>query len=227
MMRFVTALLFFLAGSEIRTACGIPQTLAQVNSLRSDHNVPVLVWNSTAAAFAKSWATTLASTGMFAHSNTRIYGENIAMVPSSSDSLQTAIKLWYDEVVQYNFSAPGFYSNTGHFTCLVWASSRSFGIDKATTRNNYDIVVFEIYPPCNYLGAFESNVFPKQSPLPVRPVIPPPPIRSPVIPRPPIRSPVIPRPSPIIPRPTPAHATRDAYVSLLVLTMGFVLHFLL
>ena len=38
---------------------------------------------------------------------------------------------WYNEVKQYNYNQPGFSMATGHFTQLVWKSSRRLGVGVA------------------------------------------------------------------------------------------------
>lgn len=51
----------------------------------------------------------------------------------------------------------------GHFTQLIWASSRYFGVGKAHSRSGKIIVVANYEPVGNVSGQFQNNVFP---PLP-------------------------------------------------------------
>jgi Cysteine-rich secretory protein family. len=53
--------------------------------------------------------------------------------------------------------------STGHFTQLVWASSRQFGVGKARSRSGKVLVVAHYRPPGNISGMFQQNVLP---PLP-------------------------------------------------------------
>ena len=66
--------------------------------------------------------------------------------------------MWYDEIKDYNFSKPGFSSNTGHFTQVVWVDSVELGVGKATSKNGMQFVVARYYPPGNILGRFPDNV---------------------------------------------------------------------
>lgn len=52
---------------------------------------------------------------------------------------------------------------TGHFTQLIWASSRCFGVGKARSRSGKIIVVANYQPVGNISGQFQNNVLP---PLP-------------------------------------------------------------
>lgn len=51
----------------------------------------------------------------------------------------------------------------GHFTQLIWARSRYFGVGKACSRSGKVIVVANYEPVGNVSGQFQNNVFP---PLP-------------------------------------------------------------
>lgn len=60
----------------------------------------------------------------------------------------------------------------GHFTQLVWAKSRHFGVGKARSRSGKVIVVANYSPAGNISGSFQDNVLPPQ---PDYPQLPPPP----------------------------------------------------
>ena len=66
--------------------------------------------------------------------------------------------MWYDEIKDYNFNKPGFNSNTGHFTQVVWVDSVELGVAKATAKNGMQFVVARYFPPGNILGRFPDNV---------------------------------------------------------------------
>jgi Cysteine-rich secretory protein family len=52
--------------------------------------------------------------------------------------------------------------NVGHFTQVVWKSSKELGVGKAKSRSGRIYVVANYYPPGNYQGQFAQNVLPPQ-----------------------------------------------------------------
>ena len=71
------------------------------------------------------------------------------------------MKAWYEEVNDYSWSSPGFSSGTGHFTQLVWISSKQLGTGVACTSAPVSCyIVANYWPPGNYQGAYPQNVKP-------------------------------------------------------------------
>ncbi|XP_028513433.1 Golgi-associated plant pathogenesis-related protein 1 [Exaiptasia diaphana] len=110
---------------------------------------------------AQAYAVTLARTKSMRHSSIRSYGENLAMRQAwGSDVKYTcaqATKDWYDEVKYYSYSRPGFSGKTGHFTQVVWKSTRRLGVGIAK-NGGFIIIVARYSPPGNFIGAFRQNV---------------------------------------------------------------------
>lgn len=136
-----------------------------INSYRRLHQAPDIVWDDTIADYSQKWANYLSINNKFEHSTTDLYGENLAYFSgyNSSDPvilMKKAIDLWYDEIKLYDFSKPGFKSETGHFTCLVWKPTKKFGMGYAI-QNDKVIVTFNSSPPCNEQSSFLQNVLPK------------------------------------------------------------------
>jgi len=194
-----------------------------INMYRAIFQAPPLVFDENIKLFSQYWCYYMASNNIFKHSASPIYGENISYYEGyGTDTmklLRLAVDGWYNENSLYDFSNPGFSDATGHFTCLVWLKSTSFGIGisiNETTGQAY--ICFNTSPAGNVLGQFQENVLPKVGfPQPVPVPIPEPvpvPIPEPVpapIPEPapvPIPEPVpVPIPEPVpapIPEPVPA-----------------------
>ena len=71
--------------------------------------------------------------------------------------------MWYEEERKYNYSPQSarFSTNTGHFTQVVWASSRQMGAGKAVSKSGAQFVVARYSPAGNVRGQFVENVKPK------------------------------------------------------------------
>ena len=68
--------------------------------------------------------------------------------------------MWYEEHDKYSFRNPGFSSTTGHFTQIVWESSKEMGAGKAVSSSGAQFVVARYQPPGNVRGQFPENVKP-------------------------------------------------------------------
>ncbi|KAL4821589.1 CAP domain-containing protein [Aspergillus spinulosporus] len=131
--------------------------LRTTNAYRAAYNASSLSWNQTLADYAKDWAK-----GCRWEHSSGPYGENLAYGYKDASSAVTA---WGDEAALYDFSKPtGFTEETGHFTQLVWKSTREFGcaaVDCGLTDLNDDedreraqgwFVVCEYMPAGNVVG---------------------------------------------------------------------------
>lgn len=120
--------------------------LAEHNNKRALHGVPELSWDNTLAKYAQDYADAYScpADGALKHSGGP-YGENLAAGYSSAAAVVDA---WYNEIKNYDFSNPGFNSNTGHFTQVVWkdTSKLGCGYKKCDTSFGYYVV-------CSYSSA--------------------------------------------------------------------------
>ncbi|XP_039256215.1 Golgi-associated plant pathogenesis-related protein 1-like isoform X2 [Styela clava] len=134
------------------------QLLKAQNVYRKQHGVPPLTLNAEMSKDAQIWAERLAKRGQLEHADTDL-GENLAM-RSPELSGQDAAKMWYDEIQYYDFSNPGYKGGTGHFTQVVWKSSKEFGAGIAKASNGGLYAVGRYKPAGNVTnpGFFEENV---------------------------------------------------------------------
>lgn len=163
-------------GKSPSNPCADPAVLAglsAINVLRESHGTPLLTCDARMCEGASRWATTLVGRGgNLMHDMGSPYGENLAVFDwkpeGSAVYVTSSIRAWYREVSSYNTSRPGFNVSTGHFTQLVWASSRRLGIGwasgilalkKARSRPG-TVVVARFDPPGNVGGpnGFSKNV---------------------------------------------------------------------
>ncbi|CAF1407867.1 unnamed protein product [Adineta steineri] len=139
-------------------------TLDHHNYLRARHCARPLQLDNQLNTIAQNYAQYLASTNKFQHSNNG-YGENLWMSSSSAPITtidgEEATQDWYDEIKYYSFSKPGFSSQTGHFTQVVWGGSTHLGVGIAFSSNSRSVyIVTNYYPPGNYQGQFGQHVSP-------------------------------------------------------------------
>ena len=131
--------------------------LAAHNQVRATHCARPLAWSAALAATAQEWANSLRDSGCrFEHSQTA-YGENLAA--GTRLSAANAVQLWTDEVTHYNYKRPGFSMKTGHFTQVVWSSSRSIGCGYSECQG-MRLWVCHYDPPGNVMSLFPENVSP-------------------------------------------------------------------
>ena len=135
--------------------------LKQHNVYRAKHGVPPLVLSTQLNDVAQHYAEQLARINQLVHSNNTHFGENLYAFGSSDQVLprpETVVDRWYNEIQKYNFDKPGFHTGTGHFTQLVWKSSKELGMGTAQAANGTWYVVANYSPPGNISGQFPLNV---------------------------------------------------------------------
>ncbi|XP_060743217.1 Golgi-associated plant pathogenesis-related protein 1 [Tachysurus vachellii] len=137
--------------------------LAKHNEYRKKHGAPALSMSKDLCTSAQAWADHLLSIKTLQHSDTN-KGENLYYFQSSAPKKLTGdepVDNWYSEIKDYNFSNPGFASNTGHFTQVVWKSSKEVGVGLATDGKT--VFVVGQYEPAGNIsnpGYFKDNVLP-------------------------------------------------------------------
>ncbi|CAG9857781.1 unnamed protein product [Phyllotreta striolata] len=158
--------------SEIRTAWQdsdfITDCLCWHNVYRQRHAVPPLTMSSELCYLAQTWANHLAHTNRFYYRNDRDIGQNLFCRPSNGlvqeVSGREVATYWYTSTRRYDyFKEPlclHVNVNAGHFTQMVWRSTRLCGVGKARSRSGKLVVVAHYFPPGNQLGGYVKNVPP-------------------------------------------------------------------
>ncbi|CAH1118749.1 unnamed protein product [Phaedon cochleariae] len=170
--------------SEIRTAWQdsdfITDCLCWHNVYRQRHAASPLTMSSELCYLAQTWANHLAHTNKFYYRNDKDIGQNLFCKPSNGlvqeVSGQEVATYWYSAVRHYDYGnkepdCSHTNVNAGHFTQMVWASTRLFGIGKARSRSGKLVVVAHYAPPGNVPGFYMDNVLP---PCEDYPRLPPP-----------------------------------------------------
>ena len=164
---FLLIIFSYFVQIETITELNLEQIRADIlsnhNYHRKRHQVGDLERDSEIEGIAQSYSEYLAQIDEMKHSGNG-YGENLFYCYSSNRICITgeyASQEWYNEVEFYDFDNPGFSSETGHFTQLVWKSSKKIGCGAACNSKNKCYVSCNYYPPGNYINQFEENVFDK------------------------------------------------------------------
>ena len=135
--------------------------LKQHNVYRAKHGVPPLALSAQLNDVAQHYAEQLARTNQLVHSGNTHFGENLYAFGSSGQALprpETVVERWYSEIQNYNFDKPDFHTGTGHFTQLVWKSSKELSIGMAQAADGTWYIVANYSHPGNISGQFPLNV---------------------------------------------------------------------
>lgn len=147
-----------------RLAPPVPSARPLENRLLAAHNreraamgVPPLVWDGKLEANARAWATELARTGRFEHARQDDQGENITKGTRGGYTPEEMVRTWIAERAQYRrgafpyVSKTGNWTDVGHYTQLIWRTSRRVGCAIAANAR-HDYLVCRYDPPGNWMG---------------------------------------------------------------------------
>ena len=137
------------------------EILKKHNEIRKAHGSPELTLNIVLNNMAQNYAKQiLDSQGRKAFPiniyNDSAVGENVII--SSKKEPNEIFEKWYNEKNLYDFSLNKFQKGTGHFTQIVWKTTKEVGFGlEADDKNNICCVAL-YYPGGNVIGEFSSNV---------------------------------------------------------------------
>ncbi|TFK65331.1 PR-1-like protein [Pluteus cervinus] len=131
------------------------------NQVRQQYEANNVTWN------AQIWKATsdYANQCRFQHSNNGGYGENLyASTNPSTTCYVDAVGAWVEEASKYNYSSPGFSSDTGHFTQVVWKATTEIACASSNCpagsifKDKSVFCICRYTPPGNVAGQFGQNV---------------------------------------------------------------------
>jgi len=139
------------------------------NYYRSRHQVDDLKWNKEIQVIAQAYSEKIAPGHSLVHSSNTYKGESLGenlYMSYGGMSGEAASNSWYNEVDNYDFSSHSSKDGkvTGHFTQLVWKGSTEIGCG-AACDDTYCVCCCNYYPAGNFLGKYDSNVFPLKIPV--------------------------------------------------------------
>ncbi|KAH8352469.1 hypothetical protein KR084_004375 [Drosophila pseudotakahashii] len=130
------------------------------NKYRAMHGCPALTINAELNKLAQEWANHLRDQNTMAHRPNPKYGENIFLSGGMDVTGDLPVEMWYREINSYDFQKGQFVPTAGHFTQLIWKSSKEMGSGVARKADR-TWVVCNYNPPGNVVNLFKDNVPPK------------------------------------------------------------------
>jgi len=126
------------------------EMLAAHNNIRAEMELPPLQWSSELAAYSQKWANSLIAKNRAAHNSKSPYGENI-LVTGLGSTPSTVVTEWASESQDYTYHNNACNGDCGHYTQLVWRSTRKVGCAMALNGQR-EIWVCSYDPPGNFRG---------------------------------------------------------------------------
>lgn len=135
---------------------GTPFSLARSmltahNNVRTKVKDPPLEWSDKLAAHAQEWANTLLSRREFFHRPDSRYGENLFEIRGASAQPAEVVRAWASEERNYNYGTNSCRGVCGHYTQIVWRSTRKLGCAVARGGGR-EVWVCNYDPPGNWVG---------------------------------------------------------------------------
>ncbi len=141
------------------------ELLAAHNAERIKFGSPALVWNSKLAADAEKWASHLAKSDSFEHDEKTDQGENLWMGDSAAYKPDEMVGLWISESKLFKrgvfpaVSRSSDWTDVGHYTQLIWPTTRHIGCAVGHGNGN-DYLVCRYDPAGNVAGVSLSQFKP-------------------------------------------------------------------
>lgn len=152
-MRLVVVMRLCSLSLILALSCSAQSTawLEEHNAVRAKLNLPPLKWSEQLAARAQDWADTLLARGEFVHRPKSPYGENLFAVEGARASPKDVVDAWASESRDYDYRTNKCRKVCGHYTQLVWASTKEVGCGVARGARR-EVWVCNYDPPGNYVG---------------------------------------------------------------------------
>lgn len=129
------------------------------NEHRSRHGSPALHISQELNDYAQEWAIQLAKGEKIEGRQNCPYGENILGIWSSRlGGAKDACTSWYSEVRHFNYGVEPRALIAGHFSQMVWRSTKDIGVGRAKSKLGQVIIVANYRPAGNIPGQFLANV---------------------------------------------------------------------
>jgi len=120
------------------------------NDVRSKVELPPLQWSSELAAYSRKWANSLIANNRTAHNSESPFGENI-LATGLGSTPASVVTEWASESQNYTYITNTCKGDCGHYTQLVWRSTRNVGCAMAHNKQR-EVWVCSYDPAGNFRG---------------------------------------------------------------------------
>ena len=123
------------------------------NKWRSEVGSPDIQWSEELASKAQAWANHLAKSGCKMVHSKSDEGENIFWATYSATPTEV-VDDWASEKKDFRYNKKGTrsFSKIGHYTQVVWKTTKLVGCGRATCKNGNEIWVCNYSPSGNWVG---------------------------------------------------------------------------
>jgi uncharacterized protein YkwD len=121
------------------------------NAVRAGVGEAPLQWSQQLAGAAQQWADYLIESGQFRHWPGDRYGENLYAITGGMATPGEVVAAWAGEARDYDLRSNACSGVCGHYTQIVWRSTRAVGCAVASGGAR-QVWVCEYDPPGNVVG---------------------------------------------------------------------------
>jgi uncharacterized protein YkwD len=147
-MRLCSAVFLALAAHCIAQSADM---LAAHNAVRSRLKIPPVRWSARLADRAQGWADRLLVEKRFSHSRDSAHGENLFETVGAPASPAQVVHAWDSESQYYDYASNKCRKVCGHYTQIVWATTKEVGCGVARDSKR-EVWVCNYDPPGNWTG---------------------------------------------------------------------------
>ena len=150
--------LFYAVGLLLCVTCEADVRGSMAKDVISAHNfyrkrvgTPPLAWSDDLAARAQAWATKLMDTGMYVPRRDGVFGENLFEITGGSANAFEVVTAWVSEAANYDHASNSCTARCGHFTQVVWRTTKLVGCGVARNATR-EVWVCDYAPHGNTIG---------------------------------------------------------------------------
>ena len=140
----------------------IKKALEIHNDIRKKHMCEKLILNKELCELAQKYADKCSNSGniLFCTDLFKddIIGQNIYILDKKKFDVNEICYEWYNEKNYYDFNSNKYRKDTGHFTQLVWKSTKYVGFGCSNNSQGKIYFVANYYPAGNTFNEFKENV---------------------------------------------------------------------